>query len=437
MGVQMARPAVRAWAFDIGLAAAVAAVDFYGAYDEAHNPVQGDPTLKLPVVPPWAYLLVIGAGLALAARRRWPLPSFATVLALTVAFTVLGYDDGAPLLAVAVSLYTLALLVPARTTWTCLLVSVVLFEVTSAAFGPFGLTEGPGGIIPWELGAGVVAGFAISSRRAYVVQIKERAELAERTKEEEARRRVDAERLRIARELHDVVAHSMATVNVQAGVALHLLREQPGQLENAMEAIEAVRSTSKDALREMRGILDLLRSPDDTDSTAPVARLSQLDDLVSSSTRAGLPTAVTVTGQPRELPPAVDLAAYRVVQESLTNALRHAGPARAGVKLTYGPDRLIVEVSDDGRGAAPAGEGVHGNGATDGGTGSAGTGSAGAGSAGNGNGGNGLRGMRERAEAVGGSLEAGPGRDGGFVVRAVLPFSATSEPRSPGPVTLG
>ena len=390
-------------AVDALVALATATIDYYGAYGEAHNPVQGDPTLKLAPVPPWAYLLVVAAGVVLFGRRRWPVPTFATVLALTLAYSILGYNDGAPLLAIAVSLYAVATAESARTTWVCLVLSVVLTEAALALFGPFGLTQGPLTVTPFEMVAGAGAGFAVANRRAFLAQIRERAERAERNREDDARRRVDAERLRIARELHDVVAHSMATINVQAGVALHLLREQPEQAGKAVEAMEAVRATSKEVLQELRGILHLLRSTDEAEPTSPVPRLSQLDDLVSTSARAGLPTSVLVSGPARHLAPAVDLAAYRVVQESLTNSLRHAGPAQARVHLDYGPAALVVEVSDDGRGPGPD----------------------------SGQGGNGLLGMRERAEAVGGSLWTGPGHGGGFLVRAVLPYAPSDAPAIP------
>jgi signal transduction histidine kinase len=401
------RPRLPHLAVDVLVAVSTAVIDYYGAYSEAHNPVQGDPTLKLPTVPSWAYLLVVFAGLALLGRRRWPHGTFVVVLTLTVGYTVLGYNDGAPLLAVAVGLYSLATNAGARATWTALAVSIVLIVVALSLFEPFGLTQGPLTVLPFEMLAGAGSGFAVANRRAQIAQMRDRAEQAERTREEEAHRRVDAERLRIARELHDVVAHSMATINVQAGVAVHLLREQPDQVAQAVEALEAVRSISKEALGELRGILNLLRSSDEADPMAPVPGLSQLDDLVAVSARAGLATAVEVTGDPRRLPAAVDLTAYRVVQEALTNTLRHAGPAQATVRLLYGPVELHVEVSDDGRG--PTGPGSSG---TDG---------------------NGLRGMRERAEAVGGQVRAGPGDSGGFVVRAVLPYGPVAQPASSAP----
>jgi signal transduction histidine kinase len=383
----------RALGVDLFVAVATAGIDIYGSWDEAHSPVQGDPTLKLPPVPGWAYALVVGAGLALVGRRRWPLGSFAVALSLTAAYTALGYDDGAPVLAVAVSLYALATLTGPRVAWGATVAAGVLLVALEAALGPFGVTQGPVTVIPFELVAGTGSGFAVANRRSRLAQARERAEAAEKAKEEEARRQVELERLRIARELHDVVAHSMATVNVQAGVALYLLRERPGELAQAMAAMEAVRQTSKEALRELRGILNLLRSTDEAEPTAPVPRLSQLGDLVEVTQNAGLPTKLVVEGEPKELPPSLDLAVYRVVQESLTNALRHAGPAEAVVTLSYRPEGLVVEVKDNGKGAA------------------------------GGAGGNGLVGMRERVEALGGALVAGPADAGGFRVRAELPYA--------------
>jgi len=374
-----------------------AAVDLIGAYDEAHSPVQGDPTLKLPSVPVWAYVFVLGAGLVLVGRRRWSLPTFAVVTALTFAYTVLGYNDGAPLLAGAVALFALPIYTNAKVTFIALAVGVVALVVAMGLFSPFGWSQGPLTVTPFVLSAGAGLGFAAANRRNRLMSMQERAEEAERTREEEAHRRVDAERLRIARELHDVVAHSLATVNVQAGVALHLLREKPDQLGQAMEAMETVRTTSKEALRELRGVLNLLRSSDESEPTSPVPRLSQLDDLVAAMVKAGLPTEVTVSGAPRELPVAVDLAAYRVVQESLTNSLRHAGPTTARVGLEFSADGLVVQVDDDGRGVPGAAPWAAGNG---------------------------ILGMAERARAIGGSATAGPRPMGGFSVRAFLPCVA-------------
>jgi signal transduction histidine kinase len=240
----------------------------------------------------------------------------------------------------------------------------------------------------------VVAGIAVANRRAYVESIRDRAE-------QDARRRVDEERLRIARELHDVVAHTMATINVQAGVAAHVLSTRP---ETVAESLQAIKTASKEGLRELRAILNVLRQADDADPTQPVPGTAQLGTLITGARGAGLDTTLSVTGEPAPLPAAVDLAAYRIVQESLTNAIRHAGPATAAVSLGYHHDELRIEVTDTGRGPAPGpGNTSHGH---------------------NGNGGgHGLAGMRERAATVGGSLETGPGPAGGFRVAARLPFS--------------
>jgi signal transduction histidine kinase len=225
--------------------------------------------------------------------------------------------------------------------------------------------------------------------------------------EQDARRRVDEERLRIARELHDVVAHTMATINVQAGVAAHVLSTRP---ETVAESLQAIKAASKEGLRELRAILNVLRQADDADPTQPVPGTAQLGTLITGACRAGLDTTLTVTGEPVPLPAAVDLAAYRIVQESLTNAIRHAGPATAAVSLGYHHDELRVEITDTGRGPAPGHNGSDSNGSDSNGS--------------DGNGGHGLAGMRERAATVGGSLETGPGPAGGFRVAARLPFSA-------------
>ena len=169
--------------------------------------------------------------------------------------------------------------------------------------------------------AALFAGLAASNRRAYIASISARAQ-------DEARRRVDEERLRIARELHDVVAHTMATINVQAGVAGHVLKDRP---EAAGEALRIIRTASKDGLRELRAILNVLRQADEADPTQPAPGLGQVDALIASASQAGLATSLRRTGVPRPLPSEVDVAAYRIIQESLTNAIRHAGPAAATV----------------------------------------------------------------------------------------------------------
>jgi len=224
--------------------------------------------------------------------------------------------------------------------------------------------------------------------------------------EQDARRRIDEERLRIARELHDVVAHTMATINVQAGVAAHVMSSRP---EAVADALQAIKAASKEGLSELRAILNVLRQADDADPTQPAPGAAQLATLISGASRAGLDTTLTVTGEPVPLPSAVDLAAYRIVQESLTNAIRHAGPATAAVSLGYGRDELRIEVTDTGRGLGDPGASHLGDrGASR-------------------NGGHGLAGMRERAATVGGTLETGPGPAGGFRVAARLPLDGAHD----------
>jgi signal transduction histidine kinase len=229
----------------------------------------------------------------------------------------------------------------------------------------------------------------------HVREVERRADQAERTKDEAGRRRAMEERLRIARELHDSLTHSISVIQVQAGVAVHLSRKRG---EDVPPALQAIHEAAADAVRELRATLGVLRSEEDGDGSG----LSQLDSLVARARAAGLPVTVTVTGAKRPLPPEVDQAAYRIVQEALTNVSRHGGHACASVRLDYTPETLAVQVDDDGNGtvgstgARPSGPGL------------------------------GLVGMRERVSALGGRLQAGPQDGGGFQVRAELPARAPS-----------
>ena len=197
-------------------------------------------------------------------------------------------------------------------------------------------------------------GEAVRARRAYVAELRDRAERAERTREEEARRRVDEERLRIARELHDVVSHTIGVISVQAGVAAHLLHRRP---DKAADSLAAIRQASDEALGELHAMLGVLREGDGDGGRAPLAPapgLAELDALVAQAAGAGIEVKVSVEGEPRRLPSAVDLACYRVVQESLTNVVRHAGASRAEVTVTHHDGRVVVEVTDDGPRRRPA-----------------------------------------------------------------------------------
>jgi signal transduction histidine kinase len=341
------------------------------------------------------YLLLAAGPLALVVRRRWPVPVLLVVVAVAVAYSARTYPEGATGFAVFVALYTVA--VTAERRWLVAaagVLAVVLGVFSEAVLYADTMFPGEPVYVSVVTLSAVLLGEAVRNRRAYVAQLRDRAERAERTREEEARRRVDEERLRIARELHDVVSHSMGVISVQAGVAAHLLERRP---DKAAKALATIRQASDEALGELHAMLGVLRQPDG-DGRAPLAPapgLAQLGALVAQAEGAGLQVAVAVDGGVGRLPPSVDLACYRIVQESLTNVVRHAGAHHASVTVKAAGDALVVEVADDGAGAAANGSG---NGA-----------------------GQGIVGMRERVLALGGTLEAGPSPGGGFRVRARLP----------------
>ncbi|MFG3685834.1 sensor histidine kinase [Micromonospora sp. NPDC047740] len=326
------------------------------------------------------YPLVVVAALALAVRRRWPLATLAVVTAATTAYLVLGYPYGPILLSFLVAVYTVAAYRPVRpAAVACGLALAVLLLHVFVGVRSLGLL----GLMP--AAAWVVVPFAVGTT------VRLGRESAARNRVDDARRLADAERLRVAREVHDVVGHGLAAIHMQAEIALHLLAKRPEQAEAALTAISR---TSKEALDELRVTLTVVRRDEPVDERAPAPGLAQLPQLRERLAGAGVPVTVEVDGEPRALPVAVDLAAYRVVQEALTNVLRHAGPATAIVRLRYAPTEVTVEVTDTGRGAAaPPGRTA----------------------------GYGLAGMRERVTALGGSFTAGPASTGGFRVYATLP----------------
>lgn len=388
------------------LALVMLAVTLVGSIGEANARVNAVGATVVtgghPAVPnaSWmAFGLVAVAAISLVWRRRFPMIVLGVSLTCVAAYSMIGYVNGTALLDVMVALYTVATLMSSRTAIVAGFTTLVCLLVASAVNNPFGAL-GDGGILiaPTEIVAAVSIGLAVGTRRAYLRAVEARADQAERTREEEAARRVDAERLRIARELHDAVAHTLSMINVQAGAAAHVAREHP---EQAVAALEAIRLASKEGLREMRSIVNVLRQSDEVEATQPAPGLAMLDDLVATTNQAGLHTTLRVEGTPRSLAATVDLAAYRIIQESLTNTIRHAGQASATVWLVWGPGRLELEIRDTGRGAAAngveAGASIPGSG-------------------------HGLVGMRERALAVGGTFEAGSSSGGGFAVRAELPL---------------
>ncbi len=339
----------------------------------------------------WAYALLALPPLALMARRRFPGTALVAVFLATLTYRLLDYPQGPVYLLLIVALFSAMIRGRRLVAWTVLAAGYVAFLWLPDLSG----AEGPpssgaiAGLAAWLLLLGTLAEIARARR--------ERAGEIARTRAEEARRRASEERLRIARELHDTLGHHLSLINVQSGVGLHLMEQHP---EQARSALTAIKDASKEALTELRSVLAILRQVDEDAPRTPAPSLSRLDDLVSRSTSAGLAVETRVEGDTRPLPFGVDLAAYRIVQEALTNVARHAGAAHASVHVTYGERDVTVEVEDDGRGASSHGASRDGAGK---------------------GGGTGIPGMRERATAVGGEFEAGPRPGGGFRVRARLP----------------
>jgi signal transduction histidine kinase len=367
----------------------------------------------LPHTPLAAFLLVIAAGVVLAGRHERPRLVLCASTAAVVAYSVAGWVNGAAVLLPAVALGTLAAMVPARQAIAWAVATLAVLEVASAVNNPLGTPTGGGvTVLPFTIAVATLAGIAIANRRAYARSVRGQAE-------REAQRRVDEERLRIARELHDVVAHTMATITVQAAAASQLLTTSP---DRAAESLAAIRAASKDGLRELRAILDVLRNADDpADPTAPVPGMSRLDALATGVRLTGLPVTVGIEGESRPLPAMTDLSAFRIIQEALTNTVRHAGASAATVAVRYGGDDLRIEIRDDGRGAT----GRSGHTANEDGQDGAQVP------------GHGLRGMRERAAAAGGTIEIGPMEAGGFRVAARFPCPASNGTLAAPPAASG
>lgn len=350
--------------------------------------------------------LLLGSGLVLTVRRRFPVTVFVIAGVVSLVYYGAGFPDGPGWLALFVALYTLTAQGDGARSLRMAMLGLGVLTVAWLLTADLGVPEATGWLF-FRIGTAVMAltlGESVRMRRVLAAQSQERAERAERTREQEAQRRVDAERLRIAREVHDTVAHAIAIINVQAGVTAHVLDKRPGQ---ARETLRTIEQTSARALRELRTTLDMLTDTADGDGRAPAPGLGHVDELTAGARRAGLEVTVQTTGEARELPSALDIAAYRILQESITNVIRHVGPTRLRIGLHYGDHELVISVADDGRGATPAGINVvpsppgpqPGNGS-----------------------GRGIPGMRERCELLGGSLTAGPQPGGGFTVLATLPL---------------
>jgi signal transduction histidine kinase len=341
------------------------------------------------------YLVIGGAAAMLALRHAAPIVGLAVVTVLLWVYTARDYAGGPIFLTFFVLVFAVAVSTERRR--SLVVASAALAALVIPHFVAFGFDEGAWPLlsIGWTAAAWFW-GDGLRTRRAYLAGLEERARYLEETREEEARRRVADERLRIARDLHDVIAHSIASINVQAGSAVHVMDRRP---EQARDALLAIKAASSEALAELRSTIGPLRADEHDAPRTPTPSLARLDPLLETAARAGLPVDIGVRGEPRPLPAAVDVAGYRIVQESLTNVVRHAQAHEATVIVAYGPAFVDLEVTDDGRGSnGAAGEPGHG-----------------------------IAGMQERAEAVGGRVEAGPRFAGGFRVWARLPISLEAD----------
>ena len=376
----------RRWAIDIAIAVVVTAAQLGAAHVTGH---WGHPSGSAPGWP--ADLLLAAAGLALAFRRRFPVAVLAASLGGTLAADAISHT-GMIWLALIVAFFN-AVVAGER---LAAIASLVIGY--AASFWPL-WRVGRHGHASVPVVLGVAAWLLVLLAAAEYVRFRRQraAELAS-NRADQLRRQASEERMRIARDLHDVVAHNISVINVQANTALHLMDRQP---ERAGEALTAIHDVSKQALTELRSVLGVLRSDDDLAPMAPSPGLSQLDDLLSTVRRAGLEPRLRRRGDQRRLPVSIDLAAYRIVQEALTNTARHSASGTVDVLVSYEADGVLVQVDDAGPARSPA------------------TAEAG----------NGITGMTERAHALGGRLSAGRRPDGGFRVAAWLPGSAP-----PGPV---
>jgi signal transduction histidine kinase len=328
--------------------------------------------------------LLVAGPLSLYWVRRTPRAVLAFTLATALAYWALDYPRGLAFTAAIIAFAATVFRGHRGAAWLSLGVAWVGF-----AWLPGWVGNAPAPSLGKGIGLAAWM-FVLAAAVELLAFHKARRLEAERARRQEEIARAGQERLRIARELHDVLAHNVSLINVQAGTALHLLDKQP---ERARPALEAIKDASSETLREVRSVLGTLRAPGEEPPRSPTAGTAGVDDLISRTAAAGIAVASEVRGEPRQLPASVDLAVYRILQEALTNVARHAQPATATVRLTFAEHDVTLEVEDDGagNGSAPAA-------------------------------GNGIAGMRERVAALGGDFSAGPRGDSGFRVAARLPL---------------
>ena len=333
----------------------------------------------------WAVALTLVATLPIALRRRFPLVVF--VVTLTAALVMDVRYDSFQFAGALVALYTVAAYVGRPGSIGVGVGTALALPITRFDDDPTGLPEIVATYVIFT--AAWIVGDRIGARRTYLSELEDRAVQHEREREEHARRAAEEEQTRIARELHDIITHNVSVMTVQAAAARDVFDTQPSR---AREALGSIESSGREALTELRRLLGRVRTGDG--SLTPLPGLARLDDLISQVRSAGLDVELNVEGEPQELPAGVDLSAYRIVQEALTNTLKHAQASRATVLVKYAGDAVEVEVVDDGRGPSANGSER----------------------------GQGIIGMRERAALFGGRLRAGPAPGRGFSVKARIPL---------------
>ncbi|MFI6684840.1 sensor histidine kinase [Streptomyces sp. NPDC050485] len=346
----------------------------------------------------FARVLLLASCAVLLVRHRHPLVAVFASAAAAMVYLGAGYPYGPVFLSVAVGCFAAVLAGYRRQAWGALGMLWLGHLLVSHWLYRWLPPEG-GSAAPWSQELGVAAWAVAIIAVAELVRVRREQWARERAGRAAAqKRRADEERLRIARELHDVLAHSISVINVQAGVGLALLDSDP---EQARTALTTIKSASKEALGEVRQVLETLRTPGDA-PRSPAPGLDRLPELVEQAATTGLTVETTTTGERTALPPGLDLAAFRIVQEALTNVVRHSAARTARVAVGYRPGALVLRIEDEG----PAAGGDAGGS------------------------GNGLIGMRERVAALGGTIEAGPLPAGGFRVTARLPLAADSKETS-------
>lgn len=364
----------------------------------------GDPHAGFTDLDPLGLGLLLAGPAFLLLRRRHPVLAFAGVAAVTALYLLRAYVYGPVVFSLGVAMFATVIAGHRLAAWAGTGTLLAGYFTVAAAIGVPPGERGSGGLFPVERPSLAAATFVTAWALVVLIAAelsrmrRQRAAEAARIRAEQERRQASEERLRMARELHDVLAHNISMINVQAGVALHLIDENPGQ---ARTALAAIKDASKDALTEMRGVIGALRAEGETAPRSPTAGLDRLEELLARARSAGLRVETETTGEPRPLGTGTDLAAFRIIQESLTNVTRHAGPGPVTVRLgiAYREHDVVVRVEDDGQGVSFLDDHP---------------------------GGSGIRGMRERVAALGGSFDAGPRPGGGFRVRARLPL--TEEP---------